>query len=92
MGDPCAWLAGDSYYALINRRFPEGRGDGAFLFRSNDLAHWDHAGLFYTSDRRWTDSREDCAVPDFFPIGHEHMPPARKPGFRLGNEAPPDVQ
>ena len=24
---------------------------------------------FYQSDRRWTDADEDCAVPNFFPLG-----------------------
>ena len=71
--DPCAWLAGDTYYALTNRRDPEDRGDGAFLFRSQDLAHWQHVSLFYESDRRWTEGDEDCAVPDFFPLGDKHM-------------------
>ena len=71
--DPCAWLAGDTYYALSNRIHPAGRGDGVYLFKSKDLISWDYAGLFYESDRRWTHPDEDCAVPDFFPIGDEHM-------------------
>ena len=71
--DPCAWLAGDTYYALTNRSDPRGRGDGAFLFKSEDLAHWQYVGLFYESERRWTESSEDCAVPDFFPLGNKHM-------------------
>ena len=71
--DPCAWLADDTYYALCNRRNPGGHGDGAFLFKSNDLARWEYIGLFYESDRRWTESDEDCAVPDFFPLGDKHM-------------------
>ena len=28
--DPCAWLAGDTYYAAVNRRHPNGAGDAAF--------------------------------------------------------------
>jgi len=71
--DPCAWLAGDTYYALINRRSPDGDGDLGFLFRSADLVHWDYAGPFYRSDRRWTEGDEDCAVPDFFPLADKHM-------------------
>ena len=39
--DPCAWLVGDTYYALINRRSPDGDGDLGFLFRSPDLTHWE---------------------------------------------------
>ena len=71
--DPCAWLDGDTYYALVNRSDPQGRGDGAFLFKSDDLTRWEYAGLFYESDRRWTEPDEDCAVPDFFPLGDKHM-------------------
>jgi len=71
--DPCAWLDGDTYYALSNRSHPAGRGDGAHLFKSQDLVHWEYAGLFYESDRRWTEADEDCAVPDFFPLGDKHM-------------------
>ena len=71
--DPCAWLDGDTYYALSNRRDPSGHGDGAYLFKSQDLAHWQYAGIFYQSDRRWTEGDEDCAVPDFFPLGDKHM-------------------
>ena len=71
--DPCAWLAGDTYYAVVNRRDPDGRGDGAFLFKSKNLARWEYRGLFYESNRRWTEAEEDCAVPDFFPVGSEYM-------------------
>ena len=71
--DPCAWLEGDTYFALTNRRHPNGSGDGAYLFKSVDLFNWQYSGLFYTSDRRWTESDEDCAVPDFFPLGDRHM-------------------
>jgi len=71
--DPTAWLAGDTYYALVNRRNPGGDGDAAFLFKSPDLVHWEFKGLFYRSDRRWTEPGEDCAVPDFFPLGDKYM-------------------
>ena len=71
--DPCAWVDGDTYYAITNRRRPEGRGDGAYLFRSGDLEHWDCVGLFYASDRQWTEGEEDCAVPDFFRLGDRHL-------------------
>ena len=71
--DPCAWLDGDTYYAAVNRRDPEGKGDGAFLFRSQDLVRWDYVGLLYESRREWTEVDEDCAVPDFFRLGDRHM-------------------
>ena len=67
--DPCAWLEGDTYYAAVNRRDPEGKGDGAFLFKSTNLSQWEYVDLFYQSERRWTEPEEDCAVPDFFKLG-----------------------
>ena len=71
--DPCAWLQGKTYYAAVNKRKPEGDGDAAFLFKSQDLRHWDYVHSFYRSQRRWTEGDEDCAVPDFFPLGDRHM-------------------
>ena len=71
--DPCAWRQEDRYYALIGNRIPGVSGDGTSLFKSLDLAHWEYVGPFYRSERRWTDADEDCAVPDFFPLGDRHM-------------------
>lgn len=76
--DPCAWRDGDYWYALTgwgrNHCRPEVTGgDTAFLFRSTDLVHWNYLHPFYQSDRRWTDAGEDCAVPDFFPLGNKHV-------------------
>ena len=71
--DPCGWLEGGLYYAAVNKRDPQGQGDGAYLFRSQDLRTWEFAGLFYQSRREWTEGGEDCAVPDFFPLGGRHM-------------------
>ncbi len=33
----------------------------------------DYVGPFYKSDRKWTEEIEDCACPDFFPLGDRHM-------------------
>ncbi len=71
--DPCGWLEDDLYYAAVNKRDPQDQGDGAYLFRSADLKSWEFAGLFYQSRREWTEGGEDCAVPDFFPLGDRHM-------------------
>jgi len=70
--DPCAWKQGDTWYALCGRVDPAG-GDTAFLFRSKDLVAWEYLHPFYKSLRRWTDADEDCAVPDFFPLGDKHV-------------------
>ena len=71
--DPCAWLDGQTYYALLGNKIPGRDGDAATLFRSADLVRWQYVGPFYDSDRRWTNDYEDCAVPDFFPLGDRHM-------------------
>ena len=73
MHDPCGWLADGQYYAAVNNRDPQGRGDAAFLFKSEDLRTWEYVDLFYRSRRAWTEGGEDCAVPDFFPFGDRHM-------------------
>jgi beta-fructofuranosidase len=73
--DPCGWKQGDCYYALVgnkNKR-PGYEGDSTSLFRSRDLRHWEYRGPFYKSERRWTQEYEDCACPDFFPLGDKHV-------------------
>jgi sucrose-6-phosphate hydrolase SacC (GH32 family) len=73
--DPCGWKEGDDYFALIGNRnkTPGYAGDSTSLFRSRDLVHWDYRGPFYRSERRWTQEWEDCACPDFFPLGNKHL-------------------
>ena len=73
--DPCGWKEGDTYYALVGNKnkTPGFEGDSTSLFRSRDLANWEYRGPFYKSERRWTDPIEDCACPDFFPLGNKHM-------------------
>ena len=71
--DPCGWLADDQYYAVVNKSDPQDQGDAAYLFKSPDLRTWEFVDLFYRSRREWTEGGEDCAVPDFFPLGDRHM-------------------
>lgn len=71
--DPTAWIEGDTYRALIGNTVPGIEGDATSFFRSDDLLHWEHLGPFYRSERRWTRADEDCAVPNFFPLGDRHM-------------------
>jgi len=70
--DPCAWKHGDLWYTLCGSRDPDGR-DVAYLFKSQDLIHWEYLHPFYDSNPRWIEDGEDCAVPDFFPLGDKHM-------------------
>lgn len=82
--DPFAWKENDLYYALIGNKNhrPGFEGDTTSLYRSRDLVSWEYRGPLYKSNREWTTEVEDCACPDFFPIGqgkhmllmHSHMP------------------
>ena len=73
--DPCGWKDGNMHYALVGNKnkTPGYEGDSSSLFRSRDLAHWEYRGPFYKSERRWTQEFEDCACPDFFPLGDKHV-------------------
>jgi beta-fructofuranosidase len=44
------------------------QGDRVYLFRSDDLEHWEYLHPFYESDRRWTDRSEDNMCPSFLPL------------------------
>ena len=70
--DPCVWQEGDKWYALsggrIGRGSSEGSTDTAFVFQSSDFLNWEYLGLFYGPGEE-----NDCAVPDFFPLGDTHM-------------------
>ena len=71
--DPHAWLEGDRYYAILGGKVkPHDRWDTAYLFTSTDLLHWEYLRPFYRPDPRWTGEEEDCACPDFFPLGDRH--------------------
>jgi len=69
--DPCMWKEGDSYYVLSGGR-TAGDRDTAFLFRSPDLRHWEYLYPFY-EPTPFSEVGEDCAVPDFFPLGNRHV-------------------
>jgi len=73
--DPCGWYADGTYYALVGNKHkrPGYEGDCTSLFTSQDLETWTYEGPFYQSSRHWTDEIEDCACPDFYPIGDKHM-------------------
>lgn len=69
-GTGCAWIEGDDYYAITGNSVES--PDAAYLFRSRDLAHWEYLHPLYIGGR-FTDAGEDCAVPDFFPLGGKHV-------------------
>jgi len=77
--DPVAWMHDGHYYAALGnlqflKRFgdrlsPEQKGDTLYLFRSDDLIHWQYLHPLYRSDRKWTEQDEDNACPEFFKLG-----------------------
>ena len=74
--DPCIWKQGDHYYSLSAGQVPDGPGGtpvaADFLFRSDDLQHWEYLHPF-TEDDRFTLVGDDGACPYFWPIGDKHM-------------------
>jgi beta-fructofuranosidase len=83
--DPSAiWVQDGRYYMLTGnllvqieygrkRGQAEHLGDTLYLFRSDDLVHWEYLHPFYQSRRDWTRADEDDMCPDFFPLGDRHM-------------------
>jgi beta-fructofuranosidase len=80
--DPCIWREDGAYYAATGRITGAKSGDGmdqqyggrdiAYLYTSTDLAHWRYLHPLYEGGVH-TNPGEDCACPDFFPIGDRHM-------------------
>jgi beta-fructofuranosidase len=72
LGDPTMWKEGAWWYALCGGKDPEG-GDACSLFKSKDTLNWTFVHAFYKSDRRWTSVEDDCACPDYSPLGNRHL-------------------
>lgn len=74
--DPCIWKKDGTYYALSAGTLPKGpsgrRRRADFLFRSDDLAHWEYLHPFVEDDL-FTLNGDDGACPYFWPIGDKHM-------------------
>ena len=71
--DPHVWREGDIYYAILGGQVkPDDVRDTAYLFRSTDLVHWAYRHPLYQPNSEWTRVNEDCACPDFFPLGDRH--------------------
>ena len=80
--DPCIFKDNGAYYSVSGRITGAQYGDGrdqefngkdiAYLYKSFDLDHWEYIGPLYEGGV-FTEPGEDCACPDFFPIGGKHM-------------------
>ena len=68
--DPCIWREDGVYYALSNGKDWWRALD--YIFRSEDLEHWDYLHPFVENDR-FTLEGDDGACPYFWPIGDRHM-------------------
>ncbi|MHB1457788.1 MAG: glycoside hydrolase family 32 protein [Armatimonadota bacterium] len=80
--DPCIFKHNGVYYSLSGRITGAQHGDGrdqefggkdiAYLYKSLDLSNWEYIGPLYEGGI-FTEPGEDCACPDFFPIGNKYM-------------------
>ena len=70
-GAPCAWVEGDTYYALTGNS-GAAPPDVAYLYTSQDFAHWEYLHPFYEGGV-FTEWGEDCGCPDFFRLGDKHV-------------------
>lgn len=68
--DPHVWLEGNTYFAILNGM---GVWDTTFLFKSQDLIHWEYLHPFHKPKQGWSERDEDCACPDFFSLGNRYM-------------------
>jgi beta-fructofuranosidase len=68
--DPCIWSKDGTYFALSNGR--DWWRDLDYLFRSEDLEHWEYLHPFIENDR-FSLEGDDGACPYFWPIGNRHM-------------------
>ena len=74
--DPCIWSKDGVYYSLSGGTLPIGPGGkrfrANFLFRSEDLIHWEYLHPFLEDDL-YSLVGDDGACPYFWPIGDRHM-------------------
>ncbi|HDZ20460.1 hypothetical protein LCGC14_0162210 [marine sediment metagenome] len=72
--DPHPWVEGDTAYVALGAKVkPHDIRDTLYLFRSLDMVNWEYLRQFYAPNPHWTGEEEDCACPDFFPIGDRYM-------------------
>ena len=69
-GASCGWVENDTYYGVTGNSI--NTPDMAYLFSSTDMAHWTYLHPFYLGGK-FTEWGEDCACPDFFPLGNKHV-------------------
>ena len=74
LGDPYCWLEKGRYYAAIGSRArPYSEYDTAYLFRSDDLIHWEYLRPLYQATDHYSMRLDDCQCPDFFEFGKQRM-------------------
>ncbi len=80
--DPCIWKQDDGYYYSVSGTYKDGvRGEDCqgidHLFRSKDLAQWEHIGALL-EDTFFAERGEDQAVPVFWPLSDSDGKPSGK--------------
>ncbi len=72
--DPHVWREADHYVAIFGSRAkPFLQRDTAYMFRSDDLVHWEYLRPFYMPNDKWTEPCEDMACPDFFKLEDRYV-------------------
>ena len=80
--DPCIWRDADGWYYALSGTYKDGvRGEDCqgidHLFRSADLAYWEHIGALL-EDKFYAERGEDAAVPVFWPLSGADGKPSGK--------------
>ncbi|MCY3638833.1 MAG: glycoside hydrolase family 32 protein [Chloroflexi bacterium] len=80
--DPCIWKQDDGYYYALSGTYKNGeRGVDCqgidHLFRSRDLAEWEHIGALL-EDKLYAERGEDQAVPVFWHLSDKDGKPSGK--------------
>lgn len=72
--DPHVWVEDDYYVGIFGSLVkPFKQRDTAYVFRSDDLVHWEYLRPFYAPNCEWTEDHEDMACPDFFKLGDRYV-------------------
>lgn len=68
--DPFIWREGEHFYMLVGSGIA-GAGGTAFLYRSDDLVHWEYRGPLLVGNAE--ESGVMWEMPQFFPLGDKHV-------------------
>ncbi len=74
LGDPYCWIENGHYYAAIGSRArPYSEYDTAYLYRSDDMIHWEYLRPLYQATDHYSMRLDDCECPELFDFGKQRM-------------------